>query len=76
MGEKLFSNTASSSGASLTMEDLEKFFNEAESATPRRLQLIAPNLKVAKQWAKEYPGYDILISSKNLPTTSKKGDVR
>lgn len=64
---------ANSSGGSLTLKDLERFFAQAEEAVPnnRRMQLVAPNLEIAKQWAEQYPGVDILISSKNLPTHTK-----
>lgn len=63
-------NTVSSYG-SLTLKDLERFFAQAEEAVPnnRRMRLIAPNLDIAKEWAEQYPGVDILISSKCLPTT-------
>jgi hypothetical protein len=62
---------AANSGASLTVEHIQAFIDSADSPPPRK-QLFAPNLEIAKAWSKQYPGYDILLSSEHLPKTTNQ----
>ena len=62
------SKTASS-GDSLTLDDIQRFIDSDFSGNNRTL--IAPNKTVADLWAKQYPGWQILISSHNLPLAPK-----
>lgn len=59
-----------STGGSLTEKDILRFLATAEQPNNHRITLVAPNAEIAKQWAKQYPTCDILLSSKHLPTTN------
>lgn len=58
-------SNSTSSGDSLTLENLERFIEYG--ALPQR-ELIAPNLEIAKLWERQYPGYTILVAPKRLPS--------
>lgn len=59
-------NKAISPGGSLTIENLQDFIGGKNQ--PRTgMTLVAPNIEIAKQWAKQYPEVEIIISAGNLP---------
>lgn len=61
-GEYFAQSKAADSGTSLTLENLDEFVNSDFRGLPRTL--VAPSKAVAEQWAKQYPGWTIVLSSR------------
>lgn len=63
--EPRVTNKATDSSGSLTIESL-KAFCDGENQPRTGMTLVAPNMKIAKLWAKQYPGVEIIVSAGNL----------
>jgi hypothetical protein len=56
---------ATDSGESLTIDNLKDFI-DGKNQPRTGIQLVAPNMEIAKLWSKQYPGVEILVSAGNL----------
>lgn len=61
-----------SSGSSLTEEHINDFIKNAGEHKPQNITLVAPNKEIAEQWAEQYPGCTILLSSRLASPKQRK----